>query len=51
MHSLSVIDAFAEDLSRHGDVTRAAASVGKSAAYGRVLLARLIKRLGKEQCR
>lgn len=44
------LDRFAEALSEHGDVARAAATVGKNAAYGRVLLQRIIKALGTEQC-
>lgn len=45
------LNAFAERLSQHGDVARAAAQIGKSPAYGRVLLQRIIAGLGREQCR
>lgn len=47
----ATLDLFAEALSQHGDIARVAASVGKSASYGRVLLQRIIKGLGPEQCR
>jgi hypothetical protein len=42
------LDRFAEALSEHGDLSRAAAAVGKSAAYGRVLFARIRKQLGEQ---
>lgn len=47
----SPMDRFAENLSHHGDVARAATESGCSVPYGRVLLQRIIARLGKEQCR
>ena len=42
------IDRFAERLAEHGDVSRAATEINASQAYGRVLLQRVIKRLGKQ---
>lgn len=45
------IDHFAERLSEHGDANRAAGEIGVTVPYGRVLLQRIIARLGKEQCR
>lgn len=50
MSRLSRIDAFAEALSHHGEVHRAARETGISPSYGRVLLQRIIKRLGRRQC-
>jgi hypothetical protein len=49
--SQKLIDQFAERLAEHGEVARASQEVGVRAAYGRVLLQRIIKRLGVEQCR
>ncbi len=46
-----LIDQFAEALSESGDVDTAARQVGIVPAYGRVLLQRIINRLGKAQCK
>lgn len=46
----STLDAFAERLSLHGDVPRAAREIGKTPGYGRTLLQRLIKGLGAQAC-
>lgn len=48
---MRLIDQFAEALSRSGDVAAASKEVAVKPAYGRVLLQRIIARLGKEQCR
>lgn len=45
------LDHFAEALSRHGHVHQAAREIGISPSYGRVLLQRIIGKLGREQCR
>ena len=45
------LDEFAELLSEGVSPTNAALQLGHTAPYGRVLLQRIIKRLGKEQCR
>jgi hypothetical protein len=42
------LDAFAEALSRHGDVAQAAADVGVSAGSGATYLSRIRKRLGPQ---
>jgi hypothetical protein len=49
--SAKLIDQFAERLAEHGEVARAAKECSVRPAYGRVLLQRIIKRLGVEQCR
>ena len=40
------MDDFADRLSEHGDVARSAREIGVSASYGRVLFARIRKKLG-----
>jgi hypothetical protein len=40
------LEQFAEQLSEHGDVARAADAIGRHEAYGRNLLARLKRELG-----
>ncbi len=42
------LDSFADRLALHGNVDRAAREIGKSPAYGRVLLQRLRARLGEQ---
>ena len=46
--SLSTLDRFAEHLSEHGDVARASDETGIGRLYGRVLLQRIVKRLGTQ---
>lgn len=45
---VTLIDDFAECLSEHGNVSRAADQCGVSASFGRVLLHRIKKRLGPQ---
>ena len=40
------LNQFAERLAEHGDVARAAAEIGKSASYGRVLFGKIKTKLG-----
>lgn len=42
------LDRFADRLAEHGDAAKAARQIGKSDAYGRVLLQRIRKRLGAQ---
>lgn len=44
------LDAFAEMLANEIKPSEAAVRLGHTPPYGRVLLQRIIKRLGKEQC-
>lgn len=46
----TIIDAFAEELSRHGDVKRAAESLGKSYNHGRQMLGVIRRKLGWQAC-
>lgn len=46
--ALRLIDHFAENLSRHGDVERAAAQLGKSKSWGGAQLALIRKALGAQ---
>lgn len=48
---IPAIDRFAEQLSHHGHVHQAAREIGISPSYGRVLLQRIIGKLGRDQCR
>lgn len=45
---VSLIDRFAEHLSEHGDVPRAARETGIKTPYGNALLQRIRKRLGPQ---
>lgn len=42
-----IIDLFFDALSNHGDVTKAASSVGRTAEWGREQLAAVAKAMGK----
>ena len=44
--SMTLLDHFAERLSEHGDIARAAAGLGKSAAWGRAQFRLICERLG-----
>lgn len=48
--SMTMLDHFVERLSQHGDIARAAASLGKSAAWGRLQFRAVCARLGKQAC-
>jgi hypothetical protein len=44
--SLTMLDHFAENLSRHGDIARAAAALGKSESWGKAQFRKIRKSLG-----
>jgi hypothetical protein len=45
---MRMIDHFAENLSQHGDVVKAAAQLGKSRGWGHAALRKLRKALGEQ---
>lgn len=45
---MRMIDHFAEHLSRHGDVKKAASALGKSLGWGQAALRQLRKELGEQ---
>ncbi len=46
--SATLLDRFAERLSQHGDITRAAAQLGQSASWGKRLFRAICDRLGEQ---
>lgn len=46
--NLTMLDCFAENLSRHGDIDRAASGLGQSKAWGRRMYRELCRRLGEQ---
>lgn len=47
---MTMLDHFAERLSQHGNVAKAASQLGKSAAWGEAQLRALRKALGAQAC-
>lgn len=45
---VSDMDVFAENLSRHGDIERAAGAMGRSLRWGSTMLKRIRDRLGEQ---
>lgn len=45
---MTLQDAFAENLSKHGDIARAALALGRSASWGRAQFDAIRKRLGDQ---